>query len=84
MDTNYNTKNILDLLVPIFHEVFDDEDIVIDESTNASCIDGWDSLAQIRLVVSIEKFFKINFTAHEVSLLENVGELLDLILEKLS
>ena len=73
---------MIEQLIPIFKEVFNDDDLKITQSTTAKDIDGWDSLAHIRLIVAIEKFFKLRFTAAEISELENVGDMIDLILKK--
>ena len=69
-------------LLPIFQNVFDDDSLVLYESTNASDIDGWDSLAQIRLIVAIEKLFKVRFSAAEIVKLQNVGDMIKLISKK--
>jgi acyl carrier protein len=45
-------------------------------------VDGWTSLVHIRLVVSIEKAFKLRFTAAEIAGLKNVGDMADLIHRK--
>ena len=73
---------MIEQLIPIFKEVFNDDDLIIAKSTAAKDVDGWDSLAHIRLIVAIEKSFKLRFTAAEISELENVGEMIDLILKK--
>ena len=70
---------VMGSLYPIFRDVFDDDEIVIDANTTANDIDGWDSLTHIRLVISIEKAFDLRFTAAEISDLENVGEMAELI-----
>ena len=75
-------SEIIDTLIPIFRNVFDDEDLIISESTKADDIDEWDSLAHIRLVVSIEKALELRFTTDEISNLANVGEMAELILKK--
>jgi len=75
-------SEIIDTLIPIFRNVFDDEDLIISESTKADDIDEWDSLAHIRLVVSIEKALELQFTTDEISNLANVGEMAELILKK--
>jgi len=75
-------SNTLSLLQPIFQEVFDDDDLLIESSTAADDVDGWDSLAHIRLVVAIEREFNMRFSASEISDLENVGEMCDLIISK--
>jgi acyl carrier protein len=73
---------MIEQLLPIFRNVFDDDDLVINASTTAQDIDGWDSLAHIRLIVAIEKFFGIRFSAAEISDVENVGQMVVLILSK--
>lgn len=75
--------DILAELQPIFHDVFDDEDLVITDETNAEQIEDWDSLSHIRLVVAIEKHFSIKFAFGELQDLKNVGEMVELIKEKL-
>jgi acyl carrier protein len=74
--------NIIGKLLPIFQNVFDDDELIITSLTTAKDISGWDSLAHIRLVVAIEKSFHLRFTANEISELENVGEMIDLIVLK--
>lgn len=66
-------------LAGVFNEVFDDETIKITPQLRAKDVDGWDSLTHIRLILSVEKAFKIRFTTAEVGNLENVGDLVALI-----
>ena len=75
-------KNTLQRLVPIFQDVLDDDSLAIDATTTAQDVDGWDSLAHIRLVVSIEKAFSLRFSAAEISELQNVGDMTALIVKK--
>ncbi|WP_397599662.1 acyl carrier protein [Silvanigrella sp.] len=75
--------NIINKLLPIFKSVFDDDNLILTSSTTANDIDGWDSLAHIRLIVAIEKFFNLRFSTSEISNLENVGQMANLILQKL-
>ncbi len=72
----------LNILQPIFQEVFDDDDLIIELTTAAKDVDGWDSLAHIRLVVAIERALDMRFSASEISDLENVGEMCELIISK--
>ena len=75
-------EKILQELTPIFHDVFDDEGIVLKPEMSAADIEAWDSLTHIRLVVAIEKHFGIKFAFGELQDLKNVGEMADLIAEK--
>ena len=58
------TKNeIMVQIQEIFCDVLDNEDIVLTDTTTSDDIEEWDSLSHIQLVVSIEKSFKLKFTA---------------------
>lgn len=66
----------------VFQDVFDDEDIHVEDSTTADDIEDWDSLEHINLVVAIENKFGIKFNMNEVTSLKNVGEMVDIIVER--
>jgi acyl carrier protein len=66
-------------LAGVFNEVFDDETIEMTPQLSAKDVDGWDSLTHIRLILSVERAFKIRFTTAEVGNLANVGDLVALI-----
>ena len=67
----------------IFQSVFDRQDLAIKDEMTAGDIDGWDSLAQINLIVGAEDIFKIRFQTAEIKALKNVGEFKRLIAAKL-
>jgi acyl carrier protein len=71
-------------LQPIFSDVLDLPDLRLTAESNASNVEGWDSLAHINLVVAIEKRYKIKFALAELRNLNNVGEMVDLIVKKTS
>lgn len=75
-------EEIFDGLNEVFQDVFDDEDIVVNENTTADDIDDWDSLEHINLIVATEKKFGIKFTMSEVTGMKNVGEMADIIAER--
>jgi acyl carrier protein len=64
-------------LTEIFEDVFDeDEDsIQVTPELTAKDVDGWDSLTHIRLILTIEKAFRIRFSTAEIGNLGNVGDL---------
>jgi acyl carrier protein len=66
-------------LKEIFESVFDDDSIVVAPGLSAKDVDGWDSLTHIRLILTVEKAFKIKFSTSEIGKLENVGDLVVLI-----
>ena len=67
----------------IFRDIFDDEKLLIQDSTNSTDIEDWDSLNHINLVVAIESDLNIKFNFEELSNLKNVGAMIDLIIIKL-
>jgi len=66
-------------LTEIFQDVFDEDSIVIAPDLSAKNVDGWDSLTHIRLILTIERAFKIKFSTSEIGTMENVGDLVKLI-----
>lgn len=68
----------------IFHEVFDDESLVVRPDLSAKEVEEWDSLSHIRLMLTVEKAFRIKFSASEVGKLKNVEDLVALIQSKLA
>jgi acyl carrier protein len=76
-------KEILTQVQDIFHDVLDDESIVLTGETTANNVDGWDSLTHIQLIVAIEKHFKIKFASKEIVSWKNVGEMTDAIKTRL-
>ena len=76
-------QEIFEAVQEIFRDVFDDEELVIKDETNAEDIEDWDSLEHITLIVAMEKEFQMKFDIKEVNKLENVGQMIDLIKRKL-
>ena len=54
-------EQIFKELDEVFQDVFDDEDIHVNENTTADDIEDWDSLEHINLVVAIENHFNMKF-----------------------
>lgn len=74
--------DILQRLQPIFQEVFEDPTLTVTRETNASVVDGWDSLAHVNLILSVEQAFSVRFALGELEELRNVGDMVDLIAKK--
>jgi acyl carrier protein len=66
-------------LSDIFKDVFDEDSIEVTADLSAKDVDAWDSLAHIRLILTVEKAFKVKFSTSELGKLENVGGLVALI-----
>jgi len=76
-------EDLFDGVQDIFRDIFDKDDIVIEDKTSSDDIEEWDSLNHIKLVSAIEVEFKIKFTLGELMALKDVGVMVNLILEKL-
>jgi len=66
-------------LTQIFEDVFDEDSITVTPELAAKDVDGWDSITHIRLILTVERAFKIKFSTSEIGKLANVGELVELI-----
>ena len=77
-------KIIMEKIQDIFRDVFDDEELVVEDSTSSDDIEEWDSLSHIQLVVAVEKTFGLKLTSKEILSWEDVGEMADAIDAKLA
>ena len=73
---------ILEKLNEIFQDIFDDDSLVITETTTANDVEDWDSIEHINLIDAVEKEFGMNFKMQEVSGMKNVGEMVQIIAER--
>lgn len=65
----------------VFREVFDDDTIVVTDSTTADDIDDWDSFEHINLIVAVEEEFSFKLPMGKAVTMKDVGEMVDIILE---
>jgi acyl carrier protein len=75
---------IMGRLTKIFQDVFDEDSIKVTPELSAKDVDGWDSLTHVRLMLTVQKAFKIKFSSSEIRKLEKVGDLVRLISERTS
>lgn len=76
-------EEIFEKLNEVFRDVFDDEEITVSDATTAKDIEDWDSLEHINLIAAIEQEFGMKFTMGQVVTMKNVGEMADIIAEKI-
>lgn len=77
-------NDIYKKLNEVFREVFDDDQLFVSKNTTSDDIDDWDSLEHINLIVAVEEKFGITFGMNEVTGMKNVGEMAELIKQKLN
>ena len=76
-------QEVFTRLDEVFQDVFDNEEIHVSDETTAEDIEDWDSLEHISLIVAVENAFGIKFGMGQVTRMKNVGEMAEIILEKL-
>lgn len=72
-------EEILEKVNEIFHDVFEDDSIVVTEETTADDVEDWDSLMHITLISEVESAFGFKFQMKDVVGMKNVGEMIDII-----
>jgi acyl carrier protein len=70
---------ILSELQALMCRVFEHDDLPVTRTTSAVDVQGWDSIANITLLLEIESHFRVRFSTADVSRLRDVGGLVDLI-----
>lgn len=76
-------EEVFEKLNQVFQDVFDDDGIQVDDNTTSGDIEDWDSLEHINLIVAVEKKFGMKFNMGEVTTMKNVGEMADIILQRI-
>jgi acyl carrier protein len=67
----------------IIRDVLDLPNLAVTMSTSAENVEGWDSFNHINIVVAVEAHFRVKIHTAEIEELKNVGELVDLLHQKL-
>lgn len=68
----------------VFRRVFKNDGISVQRETTAKDIAGWDSITHLDIISGIEEEFNVEITGFEVMNMSNVGDLYDLLTQKLS
>lgn len=76
-------KEILVTLNEIARDVFENDEVILNEDTVANDVEEWDSLSHLSFIGDIEDEFGIRFTLAEISGSKNVGELVDAVVKHL-
>lgn len=74
---------VLKKLQDIIREAVDNDEVELCDSTVAADVEGWDSLAQVLILGEIQNDLGVKFTSSEINAIENVGQLVNAIMDKL-
>lgn len=69
-------------LKPVVRDFFNDPDLEITEETNAEDIPDWDSLANVNLILAVERELGCRFDTEEINEFQNLGDMITSILAK--
>jgi len=75
--------DIYEKLTRVFRDVLDDDVLEITPEMTANDVEDWDSLSHVRLILSVERKFDIHFSIIELAQFDNVGQLTDMIADKI-
>jgi len=76
-------REIVEKLEASFRKVFNMNTLEIKREMTANDIDKWDSLTHMLLISEIEDTFEIRFKLKELNRMKNIGDMIDLISEKM-
>jgi acyl carrier protein len=79
-----NREQVLERLTGVLREVFDDDHLVAHPDLTAHEVAEWDSVNHIRLIVSVEKAFRIKFKFSEATGFANIGEMAEAVVAHLA
>ena len=77
-------ENQIEKLTGIFRVLFNNPALELKDDLVADDVPGWDSFNHINLIVTIEEEFNIKFNNDEIAELQNVGDLKNCLVKKLS
>jgi acyl carrier protein len=69
------TDAIMSKMTEILRDIFEDPDLAVTAETNAKSVPGWDSMAQVKVLMAVEEEFDMRFSSREMDKLRNVGDL---------
>ena len=78
------TKEIYEKITTVLQEVLENDSIRAKPELTAKDVDEWDSFSHIRIILGVEQAFGVKFATPEIAQFENLGQLAELIYEKLT
>lgn len=73
-------SEVLEKVIDICKDVFEDDDLVLTEASSANDVEEWDSLSHLSLISDVEDEFSIKLTLDEISNAKDLGELVSAIM----
>lgn len=73
---------LLAAITDVVRDELDNDAIVLTPEMEAGEVEGWDSLAHVRIMIAVEQRFGIRFTTSEITALKDIGALVALVRSK--
>ena len=77
-------NEIVEKLTAVFQEVFSDSSLVLNDDMTANDVEKWDSLTHMLMISTVEERFGVKFKLKELNKLKKVGDMVEILQEKLS
>lgn len=74
-------KIIVERITPIVREVFEDPNLEISESLDASQVNAWTSLTFMQLLGKVEEEFGFKFSMMELIKIRTMGDLVNVVMQ---
>lgn len=75
-----NEQDVYIRLTPVFHRVFNRNDIALHPDLHSGNVPRWDSFANFELMMAVEDEFDIQFGVDEIASFKKVNDLVSAIL----
>jgi acyl carrier protein len=83
MDNNLNgDAAVLNRVAEVFREVFDEPKLVVSPATSPDDLAEWDSVAQVKLIMTLEETFGVQFDEDAVLSFNTVGAFVNALKER--
>ena len=69
-------------MTSIFHEVFKDSTIVLNDEMTSADVEKWDSLTHMLMISMVQERFAVKFRLKELNKLKKVGDIISILEEK--
>ncbi len=77
-------EEILAEVSGVLRKLLDQPGLIVTSVTSADQVEGWDSLTHMSIISEVEAVFKIEFRFNEIMQMEKLGDMVDLIAEKIA
>lgn len=77
-------EEILAEVSGVLKRLLDQPGLVVTSETSADQVEGWDSLTHMSIISEVEAFFNIEFRFNEIMQMEKLGDMVNLIAEKIA